>query len=58
MCSESENKYGDDVTSNHIINIKGYKTNIDKFLVCRLCAQGGGSTDKERRIRKKVLFII
>ena len=39
MCSENKEKAGDDVTSNNIINLKSYITNMDKFLVCRSCEQ-------------------
>ena len=39
MCSESEEKYGDEVASNRIINLKFYTTDIDKFLLWFSCAQ-------------------
>ena len=39
MCLESEEKYGDEATSNHVTNTKLYTTNIEKFIVCRSCAK-------------------
>ena len=40
MCSESEDKSVDELTGNHIINIKSYLKNIEIFLVCSSCSQG------------------
>ena len=37
--SEQEEKEGDVPNGNHIINLKNLITNIDKFLVCKECAQ-------------------
>ena len=37
--SDQEEKEGDVLNGNHIINQKGFITNIDIFLVCRDCAQ-------------------
>ena len=37
--SDQEKKEGDLLNSNHIINLKNLITNIDKFLVCKGCAQ-------------------
>ena len=39
MRSESEDKSGDNITSDYIINIKSWAMNIDKFLVCHSCAK-------------------
>ena len=36
MCSESEDKSGYELVGNHIINLKSYTTNIDRFLVYNL----------------------
>ena len=37
--SDQEEKEGDVLNSNHIINLKNFITNIDKFLACKKCAQ-------------------
>ena len=39
MRSESEDKYRDEITSNHIINLKKYTTNIERFIVFCSCAR-------------------
>ena len=36
--SDQEEKEGDLLNSNHIINLKDFITNIDTFLVCKYCA--------------------
>ena len=38
--SDQEEKEGDLLNGNHIINLKNFITNIDNFLVCEDCAQG------------------
>ena len=37
--SDQEEKEGDVLSSNRIINLNNLITNIDKFLVCKECAQ-------------------
>ena len=37
--SDQEEKEGDVLNGNHIINLKNLITNIDTFLVCKECAQ-------------------
>ena len=37
--SDQEEKEGDVLNGNCIINLKNLITNIDKFLVCKWCAQ-------------------
>ena len=37
--SDQEEKEGDVLNGNHIINLKNFITNMDKFLVCKECAQ-------------------
>ena len=37
--SDQEEKEGDVLNGNRIINLKNLITNIDKFLVCKECAQ-------------------
>ena len=37
MCSESEDKMGDEITGNHIINLKVLITNIEAFIVRVSC---------------------
>ena len=36
--SDQEDKEGDVLNGNHIINLKDFITDIDKFLVCKLFA--------------------
>ena len=37
--SDQEEKEGDVLNGNIIINLKNFITNIDKFLLCKECAQ-------------------
>ena len=39
VSSDQEEKEGDVLNGNHIINLKNLITNIDIFLVCKGCAQ-------------------
>ena len=44
--SEQEEKYGDVLNGNHIINLNNLNSNINKFLVCKECGQ-----ERELRIK-------
>ena len=33
LCSENKDRDGDDLTSNHIVNIKGYATSRENYSV-------------------------
>ena len=38
MFLENEEKSGNEITGNNIINLKSYITNIETFIVCHSCA--------------------
>ena len=38
-CLENEEKYGDNIIGNPLINLKRLTTNIEKLLVCQQCEQ-------------------
>ena len=47
-CSDNEEKEGDDISGNCLINLKTLTTNIEFFSVPTMCT-GDGSTDDIRR---------
>ena len=58
--SDQEEKEGDVLNGNRIINLKNLITNIDNFLVCKECAQERGlqiKVEEERDVEKFIDYV-